>query len=124
MARICFKGSCCQISILVGDKWNRVKARRCQCTSRCGRTSRYEAKTHIRKERWVEADILEDIVVDTVVHNTESASNNNLLITASIPRESKARREVVPVLVPDRVPGLERTGSNSCEIRVVRREER
>src|SRR6476646_12137824 len=109
MPWVCYKGSVRKISVLVGDKWNRVETRSFQCASGSGRTSRCEAKTHIRKERWVEADILEDVVVDTIVHNTESASHNNFLVSASIPRKSNPRCKVVPVLVPDRVLGLERT---------------
>src|SRR5438067_13604953 len=59
MTWIWLKGGVCEISVLVGDKWNCVKARGRQCPSRCARTSRCWAKTHVRTECRVKTTVLE-----------------------------------------------------------------
>src|SRR5579862_6666706 len=54
----------------------------------------------VRKVRRIEADVFENVVVDTVVECSESSSHHQLLISQHVISEADPRGKVVQVLVP------------------------
>ena len=55
----------------------------------------------VREKRRIEANVLENVVVNAVVERTPSAAHNQLLVPQSVPRKTDARSEVVEILIPD-----------------------
>src|SRR6266496_2134575 len=50
--------------------------------------------------RRIEPDVLVGVVVDAVIHDSETAAHHKLLRTGYVPGKAYTRTEVVPVLVP------------------------
>src|ERR1700684_2032942 len=76
-------------------------------------------------EGWrIEPDIFEHVVVNPVVVDAKTATNNQLLIAHGVPGKPNSRTKVVQILAPDVVVDLHRPSRCELgEVRIVDREE-
>src|SRR5262249_33525206 len=78
----------------------------------------------IREKRWIEADVLEDVIVDPVIHDTATCANDEFLVAEKVPGKARPGRKVVCVFVPQfMITGLEVFRSNARIERNISREE-
>src|SRR5581483_2186523 len=97
-----------------------------RCRQRSSRSAISTEKSKVDVvEKWgIESDIFKQIVVDAIVHDSETTANNKLLVVPRIVCKTYPWTEVVLVLVPDGMLRLERAGRNPCVVPAICREER
>src|SRR5689334_9292249 len=91
---------------IVKQRARRVRERKRQQLRTCRYAVLESADLVVGEERWVESYILVNVVVDAVIHETESSSHHELLSSEHVPRKTYSGREVVRVFIPNLViPG-------------------